>query len=125
MAVLVNVRQSWPAASTPAQAAASVLGEWSGLSDDGLRDNADIVIALAPDETGQEVVVAVMDVVPDGNGHGWTRTAGNLVVFNGIPSARYAYLVGHPWPESVFSVQGMARPARYWPTSRVPAPLAP
>ena len=124
MAVLVNVRRTYPlVASGALDEAVAVLGDWSGLGDKALAHNADIVVGLAPvGSDGREAIVAVYDVVANEDGRRWLRTEEDKVRFVGERSEKFAYLLGHEMPVPVFSRQGMARAAVYLPTHELPAP---
>jgi hypothetical protein len=105
--LVANVKASWPQVLRGERTAEdSVLGDWASLSDQRLRQYADAILGVADNQ-----VVAAFDVTD------WERTEDDRVRFHGVPSARWAHLIGTPSP--VTWARGQARPIRYLDTGEL------
>lgn len=107
MALLVNVKQTWPRVlAGELSAEVSVLEWWAQLDDDlQIAEQADPVIGVYED-----VLVDVYDLDPS---KPWTRRADGRVRFTGTPSTRWSHLVGSPNPGWKFGRRGAARSVQF------------
>lgn len=108
--ILVHVSNTWPEVlagqCTPDDA---TLGNWFNISDAALEEYGDAVLGIY-----EESIVSAFDTTGPAR-----RDAENRVTFQGVPSARWAYLIGTPNPGKPWGIRGKARPVQYLATSVV------
>ena len=102
--ILTHIPNTWPQVEAGLRDAAEVtLGQWAGISDAAAEQYGDVVLGIY-----KNTVVTAYDV------NGWSRVpAGEVnagrIVFEGVESATWKYLVGQENPGENWT-QGQAWP---------------
>ncbi len=109
--ILVHVKKTWPQhLGGQLTAEESVLGDWAPIARAALEEYGDVLGAVH-----ENVIVAVYDIDPDAT----TFVDKNTVRFAGVPSTRWAHLIGQPNPGRAWGRRGYARNVQYLDTAVV------
>jgi hypothetical protein len=111
--ILVNLSRTWPKVASDEDAARATLGDWHGISDRAIDENGDAILGIFRD-----MVVTAYDIT------GSERRPDSRVRFSGVPSKRWAHLIGAPSPASAW-MQGQARPVKYLDMAKVASGTVP
>ena len=99
--ILVNLNKSWPEVLAGRSCADKVtLEAWALVADGAIETYGDVICGVY-----QGSIVSAFDIT------GNTRDGDGRVLFQGVPSAEWAHLVGEGSP--VTWVRGQARPVKY------------
>lgn len=105
--VLSSMMSSRDRRDVLAKLAEFTLGDWTRVSDAAIEQYGDVVVGVYRGR-----VVSAFDVT------GFTRSDEGLVIFAGVPSQKWAWLIGSEVPGGPWK-RGEARPVRYFESSAV------